>query len=118
MIRIRSLPSPALPEFLKHRDEILLAIKELWLLQMPADARQILFLMDVFYKELFEKQGFDLGVFHGMGGSLAKPRELGLKFDSDYGPGFAAFLAEAVFIYCFTHRNRQPTENGKEQPPS
>ncbi|MBQ7372070.1 MAG: hypothetical protein IJW67_09375 [Blautia sp.] len=85
------------PELLNRRHEIYLSIRKLHILQTPADSPQVYALVDMLYTESFEKQGFDLSVFHSAGTLFAKEH----KLDGSYGSEFSIFLAEAIFIYCF-----------------
>lgn len=97
------------PELVNLRHEIYCSIRKLQILQIPANSPQVFSLVDMLYTEVFEKQGFDLDVFHGAGMKYAKEQ----KYDDSYGSGFSVFLAEAVFIYCFV---QSLSSNEEEQP--
>lgn len=89
------------PELLGLRDEIYRSIRSLWVLHVQASSPQVYSLVDTLYAESFEKQGYDLGVFHSVGTILATQEDLAQRLDNSYGNGFSVFLAEAIFIYCF-----------------
>ena len=89
------------PEFIKLREDIYHSLRIQWKLHEPANSAKVYSLVDTLYRESFEKQGADLGVFHSVGTLLAAQGNLTRKLDDSYGKGFSAFLAEAIFIYCF-----------------
>ena len=89
------------PEFIKLREDIYHSLRIQWKLHEPASSAKVYSLVDTLYRESFEKQGADLGVFHSVGTLLAAQGNLTRKLDDSYGKGFSAFLAEAIFIYCF-----------------
>ena len=89
------------PELLGLRDKIYRSIRKLQFLHVPADSYEVYALVDKLYTESFEKQGANLGVFHKAGTDWAAQGKFAQRYDDSYGNGFSAFLAEAVFIYCF-----------------
>lgn len=89
------------PELLALRDKIYRSLRTLWIHHKPAHSSQVYSLVDAFNTELFEKRGYDLGVFHSVGTLLARQEEVARRLDNSYGNGFSVFLAEAIFIYCF-----------------
>lgn len=103
------------PELLGLRDEIYRSISALWILHVPAYSPKVYSLVDTLYVESFEKQGYDLDVFHSVGTILAAQEDLAQRLDNSYGSGFSVFLAEAIFIYCFiqslpSNEDEQSTE--------
>ena len=97
-------------ELLGLRDQIYKSIQELWLRQKQAGSPQVLYLVDILYKESFEKLGHRLDVFHSVGTLLAKPGDLPQRLNNSYGNEFSVFLAEAIFIYCFIQSLQENTE--------
>lgn len=89
------------PELSDLRSEIYRYIRILQVRQVPADSSQVYSLVDTLYTELFEKKGHGLSVFHSAGTVLATQGGQGRTLDDSYGIGFSAYLAEAIFIYCF-----------------
>ncbi|WP_274939952.1 MerR family transcriptional regulator [Chordicoccus furentiruminis] len=97
------------PELLDLRDRIYRSIRKLWMLHVPAGSEKTYSLVDVLYTESLEKQGADLDVFHSVGKNLVAQGGQGQTYDDKYGVGFSAYLAEAIFIYCFV-RSLQTNE--------
>ncbi len=89
------------PELSGLRSEIYRYIRILQVRLIPADSPQVYSLVDNLYTELFEKHGHELSVFHSAGTMLASQGGQGRVLDDMYGAGFSAYLAEAIFIYCF-----------------
>lgn len=103
------------PELSDLRSEIYRYIRKLQVRLVPSDSPQVYSLMDTLYTELFEKQGHGLSVFHSAGTMLATQGGQGQTLDDSYGIGFSAYLAEAIFIYCFieslpSKEDKQSTE--------
>ena len=91
------IAQPNTPDLIALRHEIYSSIRQLQILHAPATSPQVYSLVDKLYTESFEKNGFDLDVFHSVGTLYAKEQNL----DGSYGHGFSVFLAEAIFIFCF-----------------
>lgn len=96
------------------RREIYRSVRVLQVRQVPADSPQVYAVVDTLYTELFQKNGYNLGVFHNAGMILAKQGNQGRKLDDSYGNGFSAFLAEAIFIYCFIQTHAQLSSEEKQ----
>ena len=89
------------PELLALRDGIYHSIRALWKFHVQAGSSQVLSLVDTLYTESFEKLGANLGVFHSVANNLSAQGDLAQRLDNSYDKGFAVFLAEAIYIYCF-----------------
>ena len=101
-------------EYRKRREEILLAIRTLRIRHIPANSAQVFSLIDVLYEEQFESQGLDLDVFHEYGNQIIVQRDFTRSIDDKYDLGFSAYLAEAVFIYCFICSLQRDDQQGEK----
>lgn len=103
------------PELSDLRSKIYRYIRILQVRHVPADSPQVYSLVDILYTELFEKLGQELSVFHRVGTMLATQGREGRDLDDSYGNGYSAYLAEAIFIYCFIESLPSKEEQSTEK---
>ena len=103
------------PELSDLRSKIYRYIRILQVRHVPADSPQVYPLVDILYTELFEKLGQELSVFHRVGTMLATQGREGRDLDDSYGNGYSAYLAEAIFIYCFIESLPSKEEQSTEK---
>ena len=103
------------PELSDLRSEIYRYIRILQVHHVPANSPQVYSFVDILYTELFENLGQDLSVFHRVGTMLATQGGQGRDLDDSYGNGFSAYLAEAIFIYCFIESLPSKEEQSTEK---
>lgn len=103
------------PELSDLRSEIYRYIRILQVHHVPANSPQVYSFVDILYTELFENLGQELSVFHRVGTMLATQGGQGRDLDDSYGNGFSAYLAEAIFIYCFIESRPSKEEQSTEK---